>query len=134
MFMTQGNSSIDGGGTAFGQGDSPQHLEHRPAIGRVGKAHGIQGQVGVEVRTDDPDGRFAVGTIIATDPPERGPLTVVGSRWHSGRLLVRFAGTDDRTGAEALRGTVLVVDVDEAERASESLLEVEESAAEPASA
>jgi 16S rRNA processing protein RimM len=88
-------------------------------IGRIGRAHGIQGQVGVEVRTDDPDGRFAVGKVLATDPPERGPLTVVGSRWHSGRLLVRFAGTDDRTAAEALRGTVLVIDVDEADRATE---------------
>jgi 16S rRNA processing protein RimM len=88
-------------------------------IGRIGRAHGIQGQVGVEVRTDDPDGRFAVGNVIATEPPGRGPLTIVGSRWHSGRLLVRFAGTDDRTAAEALRGTVLVVDVDEADRATE---------------
>ena len=88
-------------------------------IGRIGRAHGIQGQVGVEVRTDDPDVRFAVGRVIATDPPARGPLTVVGSRWHSGRLLVRFAGTDDRTAAEALRGTVLVVDVDAADRATE---------------
>ena len=88
-------------------------------IGRIGRAHGIQGQVGVEVRTDDPDGRFAAGNVIATDPPERGPLTMVGSRWHSGRLLVRFAGTDDRTAAEALRGTVLVIDVDEADRATE---------------
>ena len=88
-------------------------------IGRIGRAHGIQGQVGVEVRTDDPDERFAVGNVIATDPPERGPLTIVGSRWHSGRLLVRFAGTDDRTAAEALRGTVLVIDVDETDRATE---------------
>lgn len=88
-------------------------------IGRVGRAHGIQGQVGVEVHTDDPDGRFAVGTTIATEPPERGPLTVAGARWHSGRLLVRFAGTDDRTAAEALRGTVLVVEVDESDRLSE---------------
>jgi 16S rRNA processing protein RimM len=88
-------------------------------IGRVGRAHGVRGDVGVEVRTDDPDLRFAIGTTIATDPPERGPLTVVNSRWHSGRLLVRFAGTDDRSGAEDLRGTVLVIDVDEAERASD---------------
>jgi 16S rRNA processing protein RimM len=85
-------------------------------IGKIGRAHGVQGDVGVEVRTDDPDRRFAAGTTIATDPPERGPLTVVTSRWHSGRLLVRFADSDDRTQAEALRGTILVVDVDEAER------------------
>ena len=54
--------------------------------------------------------------MIATDPAERGPLCIANSRWHSGRLLVKFAGVDDRTAAEALRGTNLVVDVDEAAR------------------
>jgi 16S rRNA processing protein RimM len=85
-------------------------------IGKIGRAHGVQGDVGVEVRTDDPDRRFAAGTTIATDPPERGPLKVVTSRWHSGRLLVRFADSDDRTQAEALRGTILVIDIDDDER------------------
>jgi 16S rRNA processing protein RimM len=85
-------------------------------VGRIGRAHGIKGEVGVEVRTDDPDLRFADGTQLLTDPLERGPLTVVEARWHSGRLLVRFKGVDDRTAAETLRGTLLVVEVDEAER------------------
>ncbi|HXR42501.1 MAG TPA: ribosome maturation factor RimM [Acidothermaceae bacterium] len=85
-------------------------------VGRIGRAHGIRGEVGVEVRTDDPDLRFADGAQLATDPPERGPLTVVATRWHSGRLLVRFKGLDDRTAAENLRGTVLVIEVDESER------------------
>ena len=30
-------------------------------VGRVAKAHGITGEVVVDVRTDDPDGRFAAG-------------------------------------------------------------------------
>jgi 16S rRNA processing protein RimM len=81
-------------------------------VGRIGRAHGVRGDVGVEVRTDDPDLRFASDTTIDTDPAERGPLRVANSRWHSGRLLVKFAGVDDRTAAEALRGTNLVVDVD----------------------
>jgi len=85
-------------------------------VGRIGRAHGIRGEVGVEVRTDDPDLRFADGARLATDPPERGPLTVVATRWHSGRLLVRFKGLDDRTAAENLRGTMLVIEVDESER------------------
>jgi len=85
-------------------------------VGRIGRAHGIRGEVGVEVRTDDPDLRFADGAQLATDPPERGPLTVVATRWHSGRLLVRFKGLDDRTAAENLRGTMLVIEVDESER------------------
>ncbi len=79
-------------------------------VGRVGRPHGLRGEVTVEVRTDDPDLRFAAGESLATDPAERGPLTVAGSRWHSGRLLVRFAGHEDRDAAEALRDTVLAID------------------------
>ncbi|HEX8004506.1 MAG TPA: ribosome maturation factor RimM [Mycobacteriales bacterium] len=79
-------------------------------VGRIGHAHGIKGEVSVEVRTDDPDRRYAEGSVLATDPPERGPLTVETARAHHGRLLVRFAEVDDRNAAEALRGTLLVVD------------------------
>jgi 16S rRNA processing protein RimM len=64
----------------------------------------------VEVRTDDPDQRFSAGSALATDPAERGPLTVAGARWHSGTLLIKFAGYDDRDAAEELRDTVLAVD------------------------
>ena len=79
-------------------------------VGRIAKAHGIGGEVSVDVRTDLPEQRFAPGARLDTDPPERGPLTVVRTRWHSGRLLVAFAEPADRTAAEALRGTLLVVD------------------------
>jgi 16S rRNA processing protein RimM len=79
-------------------------------VGRIAKAHGVGGEVSVDVRTDDPDGRFAIDSTLTTDPAERGPLTVERTRWHSGRLLVRFASVPDRTAAEALRGTLLVVD------------------------
>ena len=85
-------------------------------VGRIGRAHGVRGEVAVEVRTDEPDRRFAENAVLDTDPSARGPLTVVATRWHQGRLLVRFTGIDDRTQAETLRGTMLVVDVDEAER------------------
>lgn len=79
-------------------------------VGRIAKAHGITGEVSVDVRTDDPDHRFGDGVTLQTEPSERGPLVVEHSRWHSGRLLVRFAGVSDRNSAELLRGTMLVVD------------------------
>lgn len=79
-------------------------------VGRIARAHGIGGEVSVDVRTDVPDLRFAPGAVLETDPPERGPLTVERARWHAGRLLVAFASVSDRTGAEALRGTMLVAD------------------------
>ncbi len=84
----------------------------RLVIGRIGRAHGIHGDVGVEVHSDDPDLRFAAGTSLTTEPAEIGPLTVASARWHSGRLLVHFVGIDDRSLAETLRGIHLVVDVD----------------------
>jgi 16S rRNA processing protein RimM len=79
-------------------------------VGRVGRPHGIRGEVSVQVRTDHPDRRFAAGSVLATEPADLGPLTVVSTRWHSGRLLVTFAGSDSRSEAERLTGTMLVVD------------------------
>ena len=79
-------------------------------VGRVGRAHGIRGEVSVLVRTDDPGRRFAPGSVLATDPAALGPLTVESVRWHLGRLLVRFGGLGDRTGAEGLAGALLLVD------------------------
>lgn len=79
-------------------------------IGRIGKAHGIAGGLTVEPHTDDLDRRFAVGAAVATDPAERGPLTVRAVRSTGSRFVVWFDGVADRTGAEALRGTLLVAD------------------------
>ncbi|MBI3689082.1 MAG: ribosome maturation factor RimM [Actinobacteria bacterium] len=79
-------------------------------VGRIGKPHGVRGEVSVEVRTDDPEARFAAGSVLVTDPAERGPLTVGRMHWHSGRLLLTFDGVGGREAAERLRGTLLVVD------------------------
>lgn len=81
-------------------------------VGRIGRAHGIKGEVTVEVRTDEPELRLGPGAVLATDPAGVGPLTVETGRVHSGRLLLRFAGVKDRTGAEALRNTLLVAEID----------------------
>ncbi len=83
-------------------------------VGRITRPHGVRGEVSVEVRTDEPDRRFAVGRVLATDPAAAGPLTVEALRWHSGRLLVQFAGVTDRSLAEDLRGTWLTLDSAEA--------------------
>ncbi|SSC24951.1 16S rRNA processing protein RimM, partial [Klenkia terrae] len=80
-------------------------------VGRIGRPHGVRGEVTVEVRTDDPDRRFTAGAVLATEPAERGPLTVESVKWHSGTLLLRIAGVEDRQAAEAIRNTMLVVEV-----------------------
>lgn len=80
-------------------------------VGRIGRPHGIKGEVTVEVRTDLPERRFATGSVLATEPARVGPLTVAAARWHSGRLLLSLRGVADRNGAEALRGVVLSAEV-----------------------
>jgi 16S rRNA processing protein RimM len=79
-------------------------------VARIGRAHGLRGEVALDVRTDDPAGRFARGAVLRTDPASAGPLTVATVREHQGRLLVGFAEVGDRTAAEALRGVELVVE------------------------
>jgi 16S rRNA processing protein RimM len=81
-------------------------------VGRIGKPHGIRGEVTLDVRTDEPERRFAPGTTLRAEPPagaDRRPatLTVARARWHQSTLLVAFEELGDRNAAEAARGTVL---------------------------
>ena len=85
-------------------------------VGRIGRPHGIKGEVSIEVRTDDPDGRLAPGTALRTDPAAAGPLRILTSRNHSGRMLLTFQGCTSRSDAERLRNVLLVADVDPDER------------------
>jgi 16S rRNA processing protein RimM len=87
----------------------------RVIVGRVGRPHGIRGEVLIGVRTDEPGLRFAVGATLGSGPtPDSdapsGQLKVASARWHSGQLLVAFAGINDRTAAGELTGTWLSVD------------------------
>ncbi len=124
----------------------------RVIVGRIGRPHGVRGELVIGVRTDEPDLRFAVGATVdvhedvhggplqgaprgrggqagpggreappgaggsrGVAPPgvtaPQGPaLQVTAMRWHSGQLLVRFAGIEDRTAAGELTGRWLSVD------------------------
>jgi 16S rRNA processing protein RimM len=81
-------------------------------IGRIGRAHGIRGELNVGIRTDEPERRFAPGSSVVCGTRT---LTVASSRHHGGRLVVAFREIADRTAAEQLHGTVLeaVVDPDD---------------------
>jgi 16S rRNA processing protein RimM len=96
-------------------------------VGAIGRPHGIQGEVLVTVRTDEPEARFTAGTVFTTEVPRdrrvstgtaapgvpyRVPdkLTLESVRRHQGRLIARFDGVDDRNVAEALRGVLLQLD------------------------
>lgn len=85
-------------------------------VGRIGKPHGIRGEVTVDVRTDEPDRRFAAGTVLRAQPPAGSAsplrsLTVAASRWHQSVLLVSFEELGSRNDAEAARGIVLHADL-----------------------
>lgn len=81
----------------------------RVVVGRIGRPHGIRGEVTVEPRTDEPDERFAPGSTLMRAGTD-STLSVARSHWHSGRLLIHFDGIDDRSAAEGLRGTLLEVE------------------------
>jgi 16S rRNA processing protein RimM len=76
------------------------------AVGRIGKAHGVHGEVSVLVLSDAPE-RFAVGAELWLEDGRR--LVVAQARPHKDRLLVRFREIDDRTRAVALQTSLLVV-------------------------
>ena len=77
-------------------------------VGRIGRPHGVKGAATIEVRTDEPDKRFAMGARLLTDSGL--DLTVASATWHSGRLLVAFEGYEDRTAVEQLRNALVSVD------------------------
>lgn len=79
-------------------------------VARIGRPHGLGGEVSLELRTDIPEERLAIGAALATDPPSAGPLTMTATRQQADLWYARFAGVTDRTAAESLRGVLLVVD------------------------
>ncbi|NIH81856.1 ribosome maturation factor RimM [Amycolatopsis viridis] len=81
-------------------------------VGRVAKAHGVRGELAVDIRTDSPEERFREGAPVTArfrDGTTR-PLTIAAARPHSGRLLVTFEQVVTREAAEALRGALLLAD------------------------
>ena len=106
---TDGENSTNDGGTI------------ELVVGRIGKPHGIKGEVTVDVRTDEPERRFATGATLRAETPRGSAstltsMTVTKARWHQSTLLVTFAELHDRNSAEAARGIVLhaTVPADEA--------------------
>jgi 16S rRNA processing protein RimM len=81
-------------------------------VGRVVKAHGVTGELVVDVRTDDPELRFAPGSVLRAKGSDRRErtYTVHTVRPHGARLLLRLEGVADRDAADALRGSVFLID------------------------
>ena len=79
-------------------------------VGRIGRAHGVQGEATIELRTDDPEIRFAVGQTVTL--ADGRSLKISGNRWHNQILLLSFSGINDRNQIEELRDQLLYAEVD----------------------
>ena len=89
----------------------------RMVVGRVLRPHGLRGELVVQVLSDAPE-RFAPGEAVAAGDLESGgplrQLEVSSARLHQGRMLLRFAGVEDREAAEPLRGSLLSIPMEAA--------------------
>ena len=81
-------------------------------VARIGRAHGVLGEATIEVRTDQPEDRFYVGSVLMTEPTTFGPLTISSVRDHNGILLLGFKGVIDRNQVSELRNVLLLAEVD----------------------
>jgi 16S rRNA processing protein RimM len=79
-------------------------------VGRIGRAHGVLGEATIEVRTDNPDQRFTLGSKLTLD--NGNELIVKTARWHNQVLLLSFEGISDRNKVEALKDQLLSAHVD----------------------
>ena len=77
-------------------------------IGRIGKPHGVHGEMRVTAYTDEPE-RFTwlEQVFVGLDDPQLVP--VVSVRFHKDWVLLGLDGYDDRNAAAALRGAWLQV-------------------------
>jgi len=86
------------------------------AVARIGRPQGVRGEVTVESRTDAPEARFAAGSMLVTEPKERGPLRIEAARQQGSAWVLTIEGVEDRSAAETLRNTLLLVAADERPR------------------
>jgi len=80
-------------------------------VGRLGRPHGIHGEISVEVRTDEPEIRFAKGSKLSVKE-SNNQLTVLSSRWHQEKMLVKFEEITDRDLANEIKGKTLTIKID----------------------
>ncbi len=86
-------------------------------IGRIARAHGVRGELRVEVLTELPERLTWLERVyLSRDPDDEEPeaVTVTNVRFHKGQALVTLTGTTSREAAEELRSSYLLVPIAEA--------------------
>jgi 16S rRNA processing protein RimM len=83
-------------------------MARRILLGRIGRAHGVRGEVSVATFTAAPESIGDYGPLSDETGQRRFDLKIV--RVTPKGVIVRIAGVADRTAVEALNGTALYVD------------------------
>jgi 16S rRNA processing protein RimM len=84
-------------------------------VGRIARAHGLRGQVIVNVDTDFPGERFQPGAELFVRRGTTGAVeavTITTVRFHRDRPVIGIRGVDDMNAASALAGAELRVPAD----------------------
>ena len=93
--------------------DDPQQLDLL-RVCRIGRAQGLKGEVTVRLYTDDPDYRFAPGSVLYTRDGSQ-EYVVERSRTFKDRWIIKFEAIDNRDASEALNGIELYGEADDPE-------------------
>ena len=103
MVRTAGGAGRSGLGGGLDRAASVTRLE----VGRIARAHGLGGEVVVDLVSDYPDIRLAPGSRLWSGEDE---LIVKSARPLQDRWLVRLEDVDDRAAAERLAGRPLTAE------------------------
>jgi 16S rRNA processing protein RimM len=85
-------------------------------VGLIRRAHGLDGEVLVELSTGDPDAVFTPDRVFRARGAPGGRenrLTLTQARSHKGGLLLKFREIRDRSAAESLQGRELGIPLDQ---------------------
>jgi 16S rRNA processing protein RimM len=94
-----------------------QHTPQTFAIGKVTRAHGILGEVKVQLAPEYAGALDGIRRVYFNDEPQ--PRRVRGKRQHQGALLLKLDGVSTRNDAEALRGATLSIRLEDLPRLPE---------------
>ncbi len=105
------HSELERGSGGQGRPPEPRFL----AVGQIVGAHGLCGELKVELLTDDPH-RFRLLKRVFVGLEDQEPVVwlLEGYRLHKGRALLKLAHCDDREAAQALLGYLVQVPLAEA--------------------
>lgn len=95
--------------------DNPQERRNDLLrVCRIGKAQGLQGEVTVQIFTDEPDLRFEPGNVLYTADGSR-EFVIERARTFKNRWILLFEESQNRNDAEALNGIELYVAAEDAQ-------------------